>query len=199
MNLSIKMIFLFIMALLINVNVFAVILNNEEVEQADLASLQNETKVFQSIGMGIALSLAQCEGVDLCSLTVEESEIRELLNTLESRIGTLVLKQEEADDPAGLNDVLTAYMDERDSYTAHLEKLQSISSSLDEEPDLLDEPVNEEDNFPVESAKNEEVLDYSSELDAFEDDVLEDDELEDDEDLGDLPDLPELEDINSTP
>jgi hypothetical protein len=185
-------IYAILVTLFINVNVSAVILNTEEVEQADLSLLQDETKVFQSIGMGIALSLAQCEGIDLCSLTVEESEIRELLNTLESRIGSLVLKQEEAEDPAGFNDVLTAYMNERDSYNAHLEKLKSITSTLDTDSDLLDE--SEEADFPVESARNEELLDYMNELEAFEDD-----ELEDDEDLEDLPDLPELDDINSTP
>lgn len=194
MRLNTKIVLLIAFIFFININASAVILNTQEVEQADLSLLQDETKVFQSIGMGIALSLAQCDGVDLCSLTVEESEIRELLKALESRIGTLVLKQEEAEDPAGLNDVLTAYMDERDSYNAHLEKLISITSTLDDDIDLLDEAIESEADFPVESAKNEELLDYMNDLEAFEDD-----ELEDDEDLEDLPDLPELEDTNSTP
>jgi len=189
-----KIIYLILFTLFINVNVAAVILTNEEVEQADLSSLTDETKVFQSIGMGIALSLAQCEGIDLCSLTVEESEIRELLKALESRIGSLILKQEEAEDPAGIDNVLTAYMNERDSYNAHLEKLQSITSTLDSDSELLQESDDLEVDFPVESARNEELNDYMNELEAFDDE-----ELEDDEDLEDLPDLPELDDINSTP
>lgn len=183
-----------ILTLFINVNAAAVILTSEEAEQADLSLLNNETKVFQSIGMGIALSLAQCEGIDLCSLTVEENEIRELLKALESRIGSLILKQEESEDPAAIDNVLTAYMNERDSYNAHLEKLQSITSTLDTDSDLLEEPDTFEADFPVESARDEELLDYLNELEAFEDD-----ELEDDEDLDDLPDMPELNDINSTP
>ena len=189
-----KIIYLILFTLFINVNVAAVILTNEEVEQADLSSLTDETKVFQSIGMGIALSLAQCEGIDLCSLTVEESEIRELLKALESRIGSLILKQEEAEDPAGIDNVLTAYMNERDSYNAHLEKLQSITSTLDSDSELLQESDDLEVDFPVESARNEELNDYMNELEAFDDE-----ELEDDEDLEDLTDLPELDDINSTP
>jgi hypothetical protein len=194
MTLRLKTVYLVLFTLFVNVNVSAVILTNEEVEQADLSLLVDETKVFQSIGMGIALSLAQCEGIDLCSLTVEESEIRELLKALESRIGSLILKQEEADDPAGIDNVLTAYMNERDSYNAHLEKLQSITSTLDTDSELLDEATGLEPDFPVESARNEELLDYLNELEAFEDE-----ELEDDEDLEDLPGLPELDDINSTP
>ena len=192
MTLRMKIFYLIIFTLFINVNVSAVILTNEEVEQADLSLLVDETKVFQSIGLGIALSLAQCEGVELCSLTVEESEIRELLKALESRIGSLILKQEEAEDPAGIDNVITAYMNERDSYNAHLEKLQSITSTLDTDSDLLEE--SDEADFPVESARNEELNDYINELEAFDDE-----ELEDDEDLEDLPDLPELDDINSTP
>jgi len=194
MTLRLKKVYFILFALFINANVAAVILTNEEVEQADLSLLTDETKVFQSIGMGIALSLAQCEGIDLCSLTVEESEIRELLKALDSRIGSLILKQEEAEDPAGIDNVLTAYMNERDSYNAHLEKLQSITSTLDTDSDLLEESDEIEADFPVESARNEELLDYINELEAFEDE-----ELEDDEDLEDLPDLPELDDINSTP
>jgi len=190
-------IYVILITLFISVNVSAVILNKEEAEQADLTLLQDETKVFQSIGMGIALSLAQCEGIDLCSLTVEESEIRELLKALESRIGSLILKQEEAEDPAGIDNVLTAYMNERDSYNAHLEKLQSITSTLDTDSDILDESDVIEADFPVESARNEELNDYLNDLEAFDDEELEDDE--DDEDLEDLPDLPELNDINSTP
>ena len=194
MSLSLKIINLILITLFINVNVSAVILNSEEVEQADLSLLLDETKVFQSIGMGIALSIAQCEGVDVCSLTVEENEIRELLKALDSRIGSLILKQEEAEDPAGIDNVLTAYMNERDSYNAHLEKLQTITSTLDTDSGLLEDLDEDEADFPVESARNEELLEYMNELEAFEDE-----ELEDDEDLEDLPDLPELNDINSTP
>ena len=194
MAIKMKLIYLFIMTLLINVNAAAVILNKEEVEQADLSLLMDETKVFQSIGMGIALSLAQCEGLDLCSLTVEENEIKELLNTLESRVDTLVLKQEEAEDPTEFDTVLTAYMNERDIYNAHLEKLQTITSTLDTDSELLDEAQNLEPDFPVDSARNEELLEYLNDLEAFEDE-----EIEDDEDLEELPDLPEFEENNSTP
>ncbi|GJM05255.1 MAG: hypothetical protein DHS20C09_12460 [marine bacterium B5-7] len=187
-------IYAILITLFVSVNVPAVILNTEEAEQADLILLEDEAKVFQSIGLGIALSLAQCDGIDLCSLNVEEGEIRELLKTLESRVGSLILKQEEAEDPAGVDDVLTAYMNERDSYHAYLEKLQRITNTLDSDIDLLEDADEMEVDFPVESARNEELNDYLDELEAFDDE-----ELEDDEDLEDLPDLPELDDINSTP
>jgi hypothetical protein len=175
--------------LLVCTNVSGAILDKDAFDEADLSLLQDETVLFQSIGLGIALSLAQCEGVDLCSLTVEEDEIQELINTLDKRIESLVSKQEEAEDPVSFDKVLTAYISERENYATHLEKLKDITSSLDVDSDLLDESLESEAiDFPVDSAKNEELLDYLNDLDAFEDD-----ELEDDEDLEDLPDLPELE------
>ncbi|MBL1140581.1 MAG: hypothetical protein HND53_00950 [Proteobacteria bacterium] len=184
--------------LIASINSSAAILDKEAADKADLNLLQNETVVFQSIRMGIALSLAQCDGVELCSLTVEENEIKELINTLDDRIDNLVLKQEEAEDPVAFDKILSAYIDERESYTGHLEKLKGIKSSLDEDGDLLDETLESEaTDFPVESARNEELLDYLNQIQELE--AFEDDELEDDEDLDDLPDLPELEDINETP
>lgn len=189
MNNKIKIIFSLIFILTL-VNVNAAILDENAAEQADLASLQNETELFQSIGMGIALSIAQCDGVELCTLTVEVNEIQELINTLDQRINNLVLKQEEAEDPVEFDKVLTAYVNQKESYTAHLEKLRTMTGAIDTEDDLFDdfEFDSEVSDFPVESARNEELLDYLNDLDAFEDD-----ELEDDEDLEGLPDLPELE------
>ncbi len=182
--------------ILLSTNVAAAILDKDEAANADLTLLQNETALFQSIGMGIALSIAQCEGVELCSLTVEEKEIQELIKALDERIDSLVLRQEEVEDPVSFDKVLTAYVNERDSYASHLEKLKSITPALDNELDLLDESVGNDEvsDFPVDSARNEELLDYLNDLEAFEDE-----ELEDDEDLGDLPDLPELDQPDETP
>ena len=182
--------FVYFFAVLVSVNMSAAILDKEDVAQADVSMLQDETTVFQSIVLGIALSIAQCEGIDLCSLTVEESEIQELINTLDARIDSLVLRQEEAEDPVDFDKILTAYISERDNYTTHLEKLKSITSTLDADSSLLDDSLelgSEEPDFPVESASNEELLDYLNELES-----LEDEELVDDEDLEDLQDLPDL-------
>lgn len=172
----------------------AAILNKDEAAQADLSTLQNESSVFQSIGMGIALSIAQCEGVDLCSFTVDVDEIQELINTLDARIDSLILRQEEAEDPVEFDKILTAYVSERDNYTTHLDKLKNITSTLDEEVDLLD-TLEPEQDFPVEAARDAELLEYvEDELSLFEDD-----ELEDDEDLEDFPDLPALEETDTIP
>lgn len=157
-------------------------------EQADLTTLDNETAVFQSISMGVALSLAQCDGIDLCSLSVDQDELNELINALDARINSLVLKQEAAEDPAAIDQVLTAYMNERDNFGSHLEKLKSLSSELDEGGGFLDDSLElqSEPDFPVETARDAELLEYVNDLELFEEEELEDDESE-----WDIPDLPD--------
>ena len=178
---TVMMFFLFMM------NSHAVILSKSEVEQADISLLQNESAVFQSIGMGIALSLAQCEGVDLCTVDVDVEEIEELLKALDVRINTLTLKQETAEDPAQFEQVLTTYVNTRDDYGAQLEKLKTIKSDLDAEEGFLDDTSALEPDFPVETARDMELREYlEEELELFEDDELEDEESE-----WDLPELPE--------
>lgn len=187
---------LFFIISIYGANLFAAILDKNEAEKADINLLKDETTVFQSIGMSIALSLAQCEGVDLCSLTVDEDEIKELINVLDDRINSLQLKQEQAEDPVEFDKVLTAYINERDNYASHLEKLKSLSSSLDEEGGLLDDSsqLQSEPDFPVDSAKNEELLQYLNELEQFEDEDIQDDDTE-----WDVPDVPEPEQSSGTP
>ena len=185
---------LFLSLCFISINVSAAILEKDAFENAELSELQNETVLFNSIGLGIALSLAQCEGVDSCSLTVDETELRQLITTLEDRINNLILKQEEAQDPVAFDKVLTAYVSERESYESHLNKLLNITGSTSDESDLLEDSFeleSEVSDFPVDSAQNAELLDYLNEIQELE--AFEDEELVDDEDLGDLPDLPELE------
>ena len=175
----------------------AAILDNEEAADAEISTLQKEAALFKTIGAGIALSLAQCEGIDLCTVNVEEVELKELIQVLSQRIDTLTLKQEEVIDPEEFQQVLTAYVDEFDSYSSHLEKLNAIKGAIYESEDSVTDEFQfeiEEADFPVESARIEELPTYVDELEAFEDE-----EIEDDEDLGDLSDLPEIEDINSTP
>lgn len=163
-------------------NLGAAILDRAEVESAGLDVLQDETLLFQSIGLGITLSIAQCEGEAVCVLTVDEDEIAELIKALDNRIDSLTLKQEAATDQQGLDQVLTAYVKVRNDYGAHLETLKSITGALDEDLDLL-ETLSPEPGFPVESVSDAELSSYiENELSFFGDDKLEDDKV-----IGDFP------------
>lgn len=163
------------------------ILADDEAAQAPTSTLQQEANIFSSIRMGIALSMAQCEGRDLCSPSVNSNEIKRLLETLDTRIDDLTLKQESVEDPDAFQQVLAIYVDERDNYNSVLEKLGTVEEDIEEigiesevvefeEPEL-EETLSEDDTFVDEPA---ETAISDDEFELFQDEDL---ELEDDEDI----------------
>jgi len=179
-------IFLLISFILYSACIQAVILNREEAVKADLVTLEDEIKLFKSINMGITLSIAHCEGNDLCTLPMEEKEVQQLVKTLEYRIDSLASRQSEIDDIIGFNKVLSEYISLRDSYSSYIEKIQEIVTQYKNKNNASQ--FSEDSDFPVEAVIDEELLDYLNELTLFEDD-----ELKDDEDLVENEDLPQNE------
>ena len=188
MRMKYKILFL-ISCILLSTGLQAVILNKEEAGKADLTMLEDEIELFKSIGMGITLSIAHCEGNDSCALPMEEREVQQLIKTLEHRIDSLAARQSEIDDIIGFNKVLSAYISLRDSYSSYVEKIQIIVIQNKERID--GSQYGDDPDFPVEAAINEELLNYLNELSLFEDD-----ELLDDEDLDDAENLPPPEEVN---
>ncbi len=129
------------------------ILDAIEAEQADAAALTAETDVFKSIGMGLSLSIAQCEVLDQCTSIINPGELQTLLSTLDSRINGLIARQEQGGED--FTDLLTAYVDQRESYLRYQEKLQEIAG-----PELnLEEPS--ADSFGADTGVSGEQLDLS--------------------------------------
>ena len=104
------------------------ILDKAAIETAAPAELSAEVSVFESIGIGITLSIAQCESVDFCRLTPQESEIEELINLLVYRIDTLTARQQTGDSE-GLDGILSTYVNQRDNYTGYLVRLRRVNAA----------------------------------------------------------------------
>lgn len=168
------------------------ILADDEAAQAPTSSLQDEARVFSSIRMGIALSMAQCEGRELCTPSVNSEEIKRLLDTLNTRIEELTLKQETVEDPEAFQQVLSLYVDERDNYSNVLEQLGTIeediqdvgveSEVVDFEDAKLQDTMSEDETFteqPSEAAAVDESLEIFQDADL---------ELKDDPSLKDIED-----------
>ena len=166
------------------------ILDKLEVERADKEAYLAETQTFQSIGMGIALSLAQCDFQTDCDPSVDKQELDTLINELDIRINKLIVKQEGGEED--YTEILTAYVDTRENYINYQQQLDEIADVT--EP----ETVEEEDLFVEEIIEEEVVVEESIDFSVFEDvgedlegsiegDIPEDDILE--EELSD--DLPE--------
>ena len=104
------------------------ILNAEEAGQADTAALTAEAGVFKSIGMGIALSIALCEGQEACTPTVDEGELAQMIKALDDRINGLILRQQENEED--LSEVVTAYVTERENYLRYKDELGAITGEI---------------------------------------------------------------------
>ena len=155
------------------------VLDVNEVSSADITTLLDDTKVFNTIGMGIALSIALCDGKDVCDPTVNENEIGQLIEALDKRIEGVVTRQQNSEEE--LTNIITAYVDTKEKYTDYMDRLSKITKS----PVLVEEEFPDEDIFADEDAMTED--EYS----AFDDS---DEALEDDEDLEDDVDIEEIED-----
>ena len=155
------------------------VLDINKISDADITTLLEDTKVFDTIGMGIALSIAECAGKDICDPTVDEGEIGQLIEALDRRIEGVVSRQQDSEEE--LTPVITAYVDTKEKYADYLERLSKITR-----PEIPQEEFVEEDIFADEDAMTED--EYSA-FDDFEED------LEDDEGLDELEDEYDPEDI----
>ena len=154
------------------------VLNTDEVTNADINTLVEDTKVFNIIGMGIALSIAQCDGKDICDPTVDENEIGQLIEALDRRIEGVVSRQQDSEED--LSNIITAYVDTKENYTDYIERLNQITRSPVIEP--AEDEFAEEDIFADEEAMTED--EYSA-FDDFDESLADDEDLEEFEDDSD--------------
>lgn len=160
------------------------ILADDEAEQAPTPALRDEVRLFSSIRMGLALSMAQCEGRELCTPTVNSDEVQRLLETLNTRIEDLTLKQESVEDPEAFEEVLSLYVDERDNLNSFLERLGTVEEDIEDigvesevvdfEDAELDETLSEDATFadePVDSAAGDEFEIFEDVGEELEDDI----------------------------
>ena len=192
-NQSLLRLFIAGIVIFLPASAFAVIggiMNAEEAGQADTAALTTEAGVFKSIGMGIVLSIAQCEGYEGCTPAVNAGEIDQLIKALDDRINGLVVRQQENEED--LNEVLTAYVNERENYLRYKDELGAITGEIGAEEEITEEEALTGEEEVIEGPA-EEVTATPEEFSVFEDvdESLEEesgDELGDEEPLEDTVD-----------
>ena len=135
------------------------ILDKLEVERADKEAYLAETQTFQSIGMGIALSLAQCEVTSSCDPSVDKDELDTLINELDVRINKLILKQEGGEED--YTEILTAYVDTRENYINYQQQLDEIAGDTVPEATTVEEDSFLQEATETEAAVKEKSVDFS--------------------------------------
>jgi hypothetical protein len=141
------------------------LLEDEQVDSAEPATLSAEVQTLDDIGKGVALSLAQCEAAgaaEACKPAVTEDELRELATRLDTRITQVATRYSRTNEGA-LEDIAVGYSEVRGEYTQYLEKLAELGSGPAGGEDIFtDEPAPAEEAAP---AGEEEIEDLFSDTD----------------------------------
>lgn len=101
------------------------IIADKELDKADVATLQAEAELLETIRKGITLTLALCEPGQACTPSVNRDELHRIIEKVGKRIDVLTARHSETND-AALEPVMLAYVDVRDNYTKVLEQLTAL-------------------------------------------------------------------------
>jgi hypothetical protein len=146
------------------------ILSGDDAQTANAEILLAEVAVFKSIREGITLSLVQCDIAGSCDPAASSAEVQQIIAALDLRIDGLTQRQQGSDDTAGLEDVLIAYVDEREGYSRFLEQL----GFAPKEKKVVGEDIDEAELFGDEEEEKTETSEGQEQFDIFAD---EDEEL----------------------
>lgn len=108
------------------------ILSETEVDPAAGSELAGELAVLESVGQGIALSLAVCEEAAGCEPMLSEDELAKLIETLDSRIDQLNSFEESAETATGYDSLLNEYRQTREDYALYMKELRDIKRGVKE-------------------------------------------------------------------
>lgn len=106
------------------------ILSEGEVDPAASNQLAGELAVFESVGQGIALSLAVCDEAIGCDPMLSEDELTKLIETLDSRIDQLTSVEETAATADNYDSLLNEYRQTRQEYALYMKELRDIKRGV---------------------------------------------------------------------
>ena len=124
---------IFIFAAAVNVKAAAIgdILKDDAVAKADDAVLAADAGVFDTLGQGIAVSVARC-AAEHCTPDVSKDELKLLIKKLNNRISVLPSRYQKSSDKQ-LENILLSYASSRDSYNGYLDKLNAAAPAADKQ------------------------------------------------------------------
>ena len=101
------------------------ILGDKALDKADVATLQAETELLETIRKGIALSIALCDPGQKCAPPVNRDELHRIIDKVVQRIDVLSARYLQSSD-AALEPVMLAYADVRDNFAKVLDQLVTL-------------------------------------------------------------------------
>ncbi|MAS82827.1 MAG: hypothetical protein CMF45_09070 [Legionellales bacterium] len=139
-----------------SINPASALIGLETLAFIDVGLFEEELTLYGQIGMGIALSLAQCEEQEGCVPSVTEDELNTLIESLKARVIELERRLAEATDSnvrSELGELIGGFNKELKDFRDYRQELQEFFASEDEDEDFDedegfdDEDFNEEDLY----------------------------------------------------
>lgn len=115
------------------------ILSADELVSRSESELAGELIIFESVGEGIALSLAVCADNVSCQPALSEPELAKLIETLDSRIQHLRSLAPDAQSVNDRDSLLSDYQQTRQQYALYMRELRDIKAA-----DTLDAEIEAE-------------------------------------------------------
>ncbi len=97
----------------------------DEIKAVGIEQLMSEISLIDTIGKGILLAISQCETDEVCLGHVDRAEVQQMIEAIDDRVQLLGERREETGEP-GLEDVLIAYVEQRENLTNYLERIDVI-------------------------------------------------------------------------
>jgi hypothetical protein len=115
-------------------------------------ALNEELKVFESVGEGIQVIMAVCQDQPDCTFAISGNEIERLIETLDDRISQIDSALHEGDIGQNYMELLDEYRDTREQYALYRREIQDITRAIEEGtfyvedalPDASTDPYDEE-------------------------------------------------------
>ncbi len=157
------------------------LMQDQDAKSADLSSLKAEAGTFEAIRLGLALSLARCEGKESCEPSINEGEMDFLLQALQFRVkdvGNRLESGTENDEKKG-EQVLAILENELDSYFYYFDSItdegfKAETNFIDDNFGLKNEVADEDDFYEDKGPSIEELI--MTELEFYKDELIRNDD-----------------------
>jgi hypothetical protein len=106
------------------------------IETADQDALSADINMFNAIGLGISLSIAECTDNDICSPRLSKEELQQLIDVLDQRINSLLSRQQDHAARFDLTNIILSYVETKEKYTDYDARLSQIVQTDSDQIDL---------------------------------------------------------------
>lgn len=158
------------------------LMQDQQAQAADLTSLKAEAGTFEAIRLGLALSLARCEGQSDCETSINEGEMDFLLDALQLRVDDMANRLDTEEDTKQTEQVLAIFENELDSYFYYYDSIRALTgedvdasiSFAEDNFGLKNDTLDEDDFYEDEGPSIEELI--MTELEFYKDNLIQNDD-----------------------